>query len=49
MHDTFLYRLEDDEEDGNDEQQSDGSDDHTANGAHAQRVVTVGTYTCGQG
>ena len=48
MHDSFLYRLEDDEEDGDDEQQGDGSDDHTAYGSYAQRVVTVGTYACGE-
>ena len=49
MHDTFLYRLEDDEEDGYDEQQGDGSDDHTAYGSHTQRVVAVGAYASGQG
>ena len=45
----FLNRLENDEEDRNDEQQGDGTDDHTADGANTQRVVTIGSDTGSEG
>ena len=46
--DLLFYCLEDDEEDGNDEKQGDGTDDHAADGSHAERMVTIGADTCSQ-
>ena len=48
-HDALFEGLEDDEEDGDDEQQGNGADDHTANGADAKGVVAVGSNACGKG
>ena len=44
-HEFLLKILEHDEEHRHDEEQGDGSDEHTAHGSHTDRDITVGTHT----
>jgi hypothetical protein len=45
---SLFKGLEDDEETGHDEQQSDGSDKHAADSAYTERTIAIGAYACGK-
>ena len=45
--DTLFNILEEDEEHRHDEQQGDSADNHAADGAHAERLVAIGSYARG--